>query len=140
MMKVPQIKYKGGYKYQTVEEYSVQVSVTPVADIDTDYIRLNTRGWLIISKGYAWDGPSGPAPDSPDFMRGSLVHDALYQLMRHDVIDRKVWRKTADQDFRRICREDGMCRIKAWAAYWAVRLCGADSASRELRREVQVAP
>ena len=39
---------------------------------------------LYISKGYSWDGPSGPAIDTPDWIKASLVHDALYQLIREN--------------------------------------------------------
>ena len=79
-MTKPYIKYRSGYKYQLVEEYQVRVSLIPENDIKTDFIELSTEGMLIIKKGYAWDGPSGPTIDTPNFMRGSLVHDALYQL------------------------------------------------------------
>ncbi len=135
-----QIKYKCGYKYQLVEEHSVSVGVMPKSDIQTDYIDLGTDGRLVIKKGYAWDGPSGLTIDTSTFMRGSLVHDALYQLMRHGLISNDEWREQADKEMRRICREDGMFRIRAWWTYWAVRLCGGKAASKESRKEVKITP
>jgi hypothetical protein len=45
------------------------------------------------SKGYAWNGPSGPTLDTRNFMRGSLVHDALYQLMREGRMDNGLRRQ-----------------------------------------------
>jgi len=80
-MTKPYVKYRSGYKYQLVEEYQVKVSVLPKNDIKTDFIELSTEGMLIIKNGYAWDGPSGPTIDTPNFMRGSLVHDALYRMV-----------------------------------------------------------
>lgn len=53
-------------------------------------------------------------------MRGSLVHDALYQLMRENHLDEDRWRPTADDILRRLCREDGMSAIRAWYVYQGV--------------------
>ncbi len=134
------IEYKCGYKYQLAAEHVADVGVIPRSDILTDYIDLTTDGRLTIKRGYAWDGPSGPTIDTSTFMRGSLVHDALYQLMRHGLIGKEEWREQADKEMRRICREDGMCRMRAWWVYWAVRLFADKAASREKRKKVKVAP
>ncbi len=122
-MTKPYVEYKSGYKYQIVEEYRVKVGVTPENNIKTDYIELNTGGTLIIKKGYAWDGPSGPTFDTPNFMRGSLVHDALYQLLRLELLEQR-WRDEADDELRVICREDGMSWIRAWWVHKGVRFGG----------------
>jgi hypothetical protein len=121
------IRYCDGYKYQLAEDYHVQTAVLPFANIDHDFIKLSDVGVLTIRKGYAWDGPSGPTVDSKNFMRGSLVHDALYQLMREKLLD-GGWRETADSELRRICREDGMSWVRAWWVYRGVRLGGEGSA------------
>lgn len=123
-----------------MEEYFISVSVTPDDDIETDYINLTAKGGLTIKKGYAWDGPSGPTIDTPSFMRGSLVHDALYQLMRNGFISKDKWRENADKELKRICIEDGMSRIRAWWVYKGVRLFGDRAASKETRKEVKIAP
>ena len=73
------IAYKAGYKYQLKARYAVQIDIRPAAPIDMEYLGLTTDGTLTVKKGYAWDGPSGPTIDTLNFMRGSLVHDALYQ-------------------------------------------------------------
>ncbi len=135
-----QISYKSGYKYQLVDEYQVEISITPEKNIQTNYIDLTTEGLLTIKNGYAWDGPSGPTIDTPNFMRGSLVHDALYQLMRNKLIDKEKWRKKADGDLKRMCVENGMSRIRAWWVHKAVRCCGDSAASEEMRKEVKKAP
>jgi hypothetical protein len=138
-MTKPYIKYRSGYKYQLVEEHQVKVGVLPKNDIKTDFIELSTEGMLIIKKGYAWDGPSGPTIDTPNFMRGSLVHDALYQLLRNELIDEE-WRDEADEELRRICCEDGMPKICARWVYTAVRKWGKVAASPESKKKIHKAP
>lgn len=121
------IRYRDGYKYQLAEDYTVTTSILPPAAIDHNFIYLTSNGVLAIKKGYAWDGPSGPTVDTKNFMRGSLVHDALYQLMRAKLLD-CGWRETADQELRRICREDGMSWLRGWWVYQGVRFGGEGSA------------
>jgi len=113
--------------------------VIPASNIKTDYIDLDTEGMLVIKKGYAWDGPSGPTFDTPNFMRGSLVHDALYQLLRNELLEPK-WREEADNELARMCREDGMSRIRAWWVHRSVRLGGGPAASPEARKKIHTAP
>lgn len=134
------IRYHSGYKYQIVEEYSVTVSIKPEADIDTDYIDLDSAGNLTVRKGYAWDGPSGPTIDTRNFMRGSLVHDALYQLMRHEHLSKDQWRNEADRELKRMLREDGMSRLRAWWVYEALKRWGDPAASPESRKPIKTAP
>jgi hypothetical protein len=133
------IYYKKGYKYQLTTSYQVHVSIYPEKPIDTDYIKLSMNGILIIAKGYAWDGPSGPAIDTKNFMRGSLVHDALYQLMRLEHLDRD-YRQLADRILQRLCKEDGMSSIRAWIVYQSVRLFGDPSADPANKKPVINAP
>ena len=45
---------------------------------------LSKTGFLEIEPNYAWDGTSGPVKDTSANMFASLVHDALYQLMREE--------------------------------------------------------
>ena len=138
-MDVPHIKYRSGYKYQLVEEYPVAVSIQPEADIDTDYIVLKTGGLLTVKKGYAWDGPSGLTFDTKNFMRGSLVHDALYQLMREELLPASC-REQADLELHRICREDGMSRFRAWYILLGVRKGAGFAASPESKKKILTAP
>ncbi len=86
------IEYKGGFKYQLHKSYVDHISIRPEADVSTRYVSLSVTGKLRIRYGYAWDGPSGPTWDTLNSMRGSLVHDVLYQLMRLELLDRK-WKK-----------------------------------------------
>lgn len=115
------------YKYQTTIDFGMFLSFNPQWVL-TNYINIVDNGYINIKKGYAWDGPSGPTIDTKSFMRGSLVHDALYQLMREGYLDYKKYRKLADQELRRICLEDGMSKFRAWYVYRFVRLFGKKNA------------
>ena len=135
------IRYKGGYKYQLDESYNVTINMIPDNDIGVDkshYIQLDTSGHLVIAKGYAWDGPSGPTIDTKNFMRESLVHDALYQLMRQGHLDRDKFREPADDLLRTMFREDGMSAFRAWVVYKGVRWGGEDSTHEP--KEIEQAP
>ncbi len=138
-MAKPHIKYRSGYKYQLAEAHEVQVGIQPPGDVRTDFIDLSASGLLTVKKGYAWDGASGPARDTKSIMRGSLVHDALYQLLRHGHIEQE-WRKQADLELRKICRQDGMWWLKAWLVHRAVRKGGGPAASPESRKPIHRAP
>ena len=134
------IVYRSGYKYQLAEDYTVQIAIFPQQPIITKFILLRANGNLSIVAGYAWDGPSGPAFDTPSFMRASLVHDALYQLMREGHLDPAKYRVIADAEMRLICIEDGMPRIRAWWCHRGVRLGGGPSASPSGSKSVLMAP
>ena len=127
------ISYKEGYKYQLSEEYSIVTSIIPKETIVTDYINLSSVGEITIKKGYAWDGPSGPALDTLNFMRSSLVHDALYQLMREGFLDKNKYRKAADKLLQVMSKADGMSRLRAWLVYKGVRV-GADKAAEKVNQ------
>jgi hypothetical protein len=119
------IAYKGGYKYQLKQAYETKTGISfPLPVLDHPFITLKEDGWIQLESGYAWDGPSGPTIDTRNFMRGSLVHDALYQLMREKRLDPDKFRKPADQLIRTMCRADGMSRIRAWWVYQGLRLGG----------------
>ena len=134
------IAYKGGYKYQLKQTYTIKIPVIPPAAIHTEYISLEVNGELTLKEGYAWDGPSGPTIDTRSFMRGSLVHDALYQLMRESRLPNEEYREAADKALRAICREDGMWSVRAWWVYHGVRLFGDPAADPADRRPVTYAP
>ena len=133
------IKYKSGYKYQLAENYRVQIPIKGTT-IRQGPIKLTVQGWLTIKKGYAWDGPSGPAIDTKNFMRGSLVHDALYQLMRHKRLSAIKYRDQADQLLRAMCQADGMSWLRAWWVYQAVRTFAARAATEKNKRPILTAP
>lgn len=134
------VEYQGGYKYQLKRNYMVQTSLKTTRNIDIDFITLYTDGVLLIKNGYAWDGPSGPTFDTLNFMRGSLVHDALYQLMREGQLDHKYYRPLADEMLYAICVEDGMWRIRAWWVLKGVTWFGDPCADPRHKRPSMWAP
>jgi hypothetical protein len=125
------------YKYQILEKFSIQLDIKPDWDINYTFVSLSSGGVLAAKEYYAWDGPSGPTLDTKNFMRGSLAHDALYQLMRLSALDNKKYRKSADKILRDICREDGMCSFRAWYVYWGVRIFAQASAHPQAQPEFE---
>lgn len=113
------MKYRNGYKYQLAEDEYFKTDIIPLLEIKAQFIELNLEGLLLVKSGYAWDGPSGPTYDRKENMRGSLGHDALYQLIRNGLLDKK-WRKRADEYMCIWCIEDGMW--KPWAKLYCREL------------------
>ena len=113
------------YKYQLLEDYSLQIELEPPSGIVSagGWICLDDDGMLWIKSGYCWDGASGPTVDTPSSMRGSLVHDALYQLMREGLMPQEA-RPGADALFWEIVVEDGMPRWRAWYYRKGLRFAG----------------
>ena len=134
------IRYRADYKYQLANDYSISISIKPKSNIDTDFISLDVHGNLLVKKGYAWDGPSGPVIDTDENMRASLVHDALYQLMRNEYLVTRTHRKAADQLFKDICKEDGVSNFWASAYYKALRKFGKPAASPQNKKIIHRAP
>jgi len=134
------IRYRSDYKYQLAEDYEVKVLLRPKAEINTDFIGLDITGKLRIKEGYAWDGPSGPVKDTKENMRASLVHDALYQLMRNKELNTRTYRKTADIQFMLICKEDGVSSRTANLWYRGLRRFGKPAASPQNKKKIARAP
>jgi len=130
------MKYRAGYKYQLYSKFTTTVDLEE--NVNSAYINMS-GGRLTIKSGYAWDGPSGPAFDTSNFMRGSLVHDVLYQLMREGLLPRTA-RKYADQLLRQMCREDGMSWVRAWWVYRGVRMFARRASLPSNSRPIMQAP
>lgn len=139
-------KYRKYYRYKLVKSFDKKIDWLKIKDIGEVEggwaclaYQMDGKIHLIIKEGYAWDGPSGPSIDTKNFMRSSLVHDALYQLMREGVIP-ESYRKKADQEMRKISLEDGMRKFRAWYTYIAVRLFGAFFARKRPKAKILSAP
>ena len=131
------IHYKSGYKHQLVAEYIHQCHFDFPSYQNAAFLAFWDRN-LYIKEGYAWDGASGPGIDTRNIMRGSLVHDALYQLIREGLLPR-TYRGLADQELYLVCRADGMFRLRAWWVKKAVQLFGG-AYSKIKKDEVKTAP
>jgi len=136
------MEYKKGYKYQLAEDFQIELdSFTTYEASTTDFIQLwgktgdYYRSILLIKKGYAWDGASGPAIDTKTFMISSLVHDALYQLIREGLLNIE-FRSVADQILYDMCIKNGMCKLRAWWVYKTVKYFAKEAASPRNKKEV----
>ena len=157
----PSIKYtdgKDGYKYQLIEEWectfilkSSSFSISKGVSRSLKFLEFrvvedseensddNSHYKLVVRHEYAWDGLSY-FWDSSSSMRGSLVHDALYQLMRESVLSTTKDRPTADKILRDLCVQDGMWEFKAWLIYVGVRIFGERYASPSEAKKVYESP
>ena len=117
------IRYLSGYKYQLLDTYKIYLIELLGQEASSAYLTLDAKGYLHIRAGYAWDGPSGPTYDTKTFMRGSLIHDALYQLIREKLLP-LTFREEVDQILFRICRDDGMWGLRARSVLRGVRIGG----------------
>lgn len=130
-----QIEYKraDAFKYQLVKGFHVQTGIKGAAARITNFIELDQDGMLRIFAGYAWDGASGPTIDTKNSMRASLIHDALYQLMREGKLGQE-WRDEADKLLHDICVKDGMWSVRAKAWLIAVWKFAAYAAKRRVEQ------
>lgn len=122
------IKYREGFKYQLADQIVVDLNFTVPRDYYGDFldlIRCDGFSRLKIKRGYAWDGPSGLALDTKTFMRASLIHDALYQLIRNSVLS-STYKPKIDELMHSVCIEDGMCKLRAWYCRKAVEWFGSN--------------
>lgn len=135
--------YKGDYKYLLRSPASYATGIVNEG-FQLPFCWIAPDGVLDIADGYAWDGPSGITIDTKSFMRGSLIHDALYQLLRETGLGlghnrHDIRRHQADLVLRDICLEDGMWVWRAKWVYRGVRLGGGPSAETKARK-VYTAP
>ena len=128
------MKYRKGFKYQVAED---EYFITDILgyDIDLKFLQLTPDGMFLTRHGYAWDGPSGPAVDSDDFMRPSLGHDGLYQLMRLELLPRSL-RKQIDKLMHKWCLEEEMLEFRADYCYAGVRAFADSAADPKNKRKV----
>lgn len=135
-----EIHYRRGYKYQLAGDYHIDLPILGCAG-GTSFTHIDGTGHLLIKEGYAWDGPSDPfliwAPISS--MRASLVHDALYQLIRVRVLDPR-FKGIADEWLEKLCKEDGMSSFRARMWGWAVSKFGSSAIRPSHEPPVLIAP
>jgi hypothetical protein len=132
------IKYQKGFKYQLFENFQIQTDILGF-DIETHFITLDRFGCLFIRKGYAWDGASGPTFDTDSSMEASLVHDALYQLMRLGLLP-AYQRNYCDNLFESICIDKKMWKIRAKSWCSMVKRFAKKAADAKSRKKVYVIP
>lgn len=133
------IRYSEGYKYQLEALYACETPVTGTL-IEDDLFTLYESGLLVIRKGFAWDGASGPTFDTKSSMRASLVHDVFCVCMRDGRLSYEKWQDTVNEFFRQQCIEDGMWHWRAGLWHAAVELADAGNPDQGRDRVVLTAP
>ena len=135
------VTYRSGYKHQNDKLRVYQTDIIPSERLETRFITLDIDGRLFINGGYAWDGPTGvPAMWGTRWLiRPSLIHDALYQLLRYGLLE-PGYRKAADLEFLEACKADAKFKVMGNVAYWAVRKFGKFGADPANKRKVLTAP
>lgn len=133
------IEYRCGYKYQLDIDYITKLSFGPLNDINTDFIRFLSDRNFAIRKGYAWDGMSGGMVDTKSSMRGSLIHDALYGLLRQNLLPMTM-RFEVDNELKRICAMDGMWRWRYKLHRWGLSFGGTGAALPSSTKRIYRAP
>jgi hypothetical protein len=93
------------------------------------WVEISKIGVLMIharvnGKEFRWDGASGPAIDTITFFLASLIHDALYQLIREGILPEDPFRSLSDAVMRRVAKDQGMGFLRRWWTWAAVRLFG----------------
>lgn len=112
----------------TVHGQSVESASEPGSD-GLPFVRLDAEGNLAIHARYSWDGPSFIPGHARRMIRGSLVHDALYQLIRDGCFPvaegiRGIVAREADILMRKLFLADGTPAVLAWFFYAVIRLFG----------------
>ena len=137
---VESIKYRKGYKYQLHEDYIYSLDFDVPIDETQPFVQLQANNIMIIKEGYAWDGTSGGVPDTKRNLRASLIHDALYQLIRHQILDFKTHRDKSDRLFQKVCVKDGVWRFIAYTYYMGLKMFGGKAASHKSKKPILQAP
>ena len=122
-----------GHKYRTRHYFTFDTKMCPNVYVMSPggWVYLS-NGELYIKAGYSWNGASGGMWDSENVIVASLVHDALYQLLREGVLSQR-FRPDADLVFRNICVEKGMSAFRAGYAYRLLRMFGEKAAQANPR-------
>ena len=107
-----------GNKYRLDRDYQVKTNIKG-CQITKMFYSLSSEGMLSVQKGYLWNGPSGPTVDTKNFMRGSMIHDIVYDMLRKQLLPSWV-RAEADLLLFKTCREDGMSMFRATYVYRGV--------------------
>ena len=128
------LEYKKGYKYQTECDFEIELEDCPtfgmvyfdnILEVN-DFIQIkreDNKVFLMIKKGYAWDGATG-AVDTKSFMIPSLVHDAILETIGVKKLAADPWKPWIDKYLVKLCEGFGMNFIRRLRVYWAVRLLG----------------
>ncbi len=129
------------YKYELMAAEVIYVVLPDVILTNNaiyPYIKLR-YGLLTVEKYYCWDGSSVPLKkytpkwlwDSDKYCKtASLFHDALCQLMRENLLDKK-YKSYIDRVYKIMLIENGMSKWQANLRYLALRKFGNAGIEKE---------
>lgn len=109
-----------------LKDFSAQTTVKGYS-FQGPFMVVEPSGMVTACRGFIWDFGSGPAIDTPDVVRASIVHDIFCALVKTGKLPREV-RAKADKDYYLTIKALGMNPIRALWQYAAVRLEGIWSA------------
>ena len=112
------------WKYENAEDVILSTGLKTEHYYNSPFLLMSCNGILTIRPGYRWDGASAIAIDTANIMLPSLVHDALYQLIREGVL-KPDDRQRCDKIMYELNIERGMAKIRASSIYYALRAGGA---------------
>ena len=113
------LRQKG--RYTIVEKFEIAVPFES-GNYSWGSISLSD-GILVLSSGYTWDGASGPVLDTKNFLRASLVHDALFDLLKYGGMPRENLPQV-NALFIQLAIEDGVSKLRTSIASWGLRVLG----------------
>lgn len=128
-------KAPGKWPFEVLEDYPCDWKGNPKPRGNPARFIKNSAGKPVASfrevravtllTGYSWDGNSGPAVNTLKCLRASALHDAWCQAMKLGIFENSLrnWRAGASE-YRKICRADGMWRVRAWTRYIAIMSYG----------------
>jgi len=132
-------QYIDGIKYKVVHtDVWFDTGITGY-DLNTEFIALHSNGWMVVYYGYCWDGPSGPMRDTKDLMYSSLGYDALYELLRKELLPQEC-REAADEAMDKWSKACGVSDFRAWYMDVGLEIGGAPAADPANRRRAKTAP
>jgi hypothetical protein len=120
------------YRYKLAEDEEVELTFN-FCQFEHCFFAI-TGNKLLIKKGYKWDGASGPAIDTDSNRLATLVHDALYQLIREQILPYS-YRLQADLELYKLMLQYGTKHatskigliwtyVRAYYFFLAVRIFG----------------
>lgn len=129
--------YTSGYKYQLRTDCRFRLP-PEFAPYSAELPLLRLVDCILTCKaGYATDGPSGWTVDTKNSMRGALMHDAGYQLIREGVLPRE-FKQLLDDLFRELLQHDGMSAPRSFVWHRGVAVGGYRATIHN--KNVMVAP
>ncbi len=134
------IEYISGFKHQLNKDFHIETLIRPLYSIETPFVCIDVDGNLLVKRGFAWNGTSGPIWDTAKNLRASAAHDALYRLMRQGYLSFEQDREIADRLFQSMMKADGVWGWLAKIRYKALELFGASSADPDNRKKIMFAP